>query len=837
MKELAKRFAALFAGNVRSHGRFELEEPVEGKTKRGGKARTIHHGATLKDYAKHLAGELGIGIVPVRDDDLCVFGALDIDDYSISAVEIAAAVKRLRLPLVVTVSKSGGAHVWLFCEPTPAKLVRLYLEDVGVCLGVHGCEIFPKQSSIKPHETGNWINLPYFGGTRLLFDDAPLEEFIARAEDCIPAQKFAARLKAKEEPSSDVERLPVHDGPPCLMRLLTAGVEEGTRNTTFFNLSIYMKKKHVEDWVEQGDALAWKHFESLPNAVERLNIEKQLNRKDVKFQCDVEPLKSNCQRAVCIASEFGVDATAPLTSKKALPPGTILLPGGSQSITVAAREVITTLQDEGDFIRRGDILFRADFETGATDLITPQALRSLIETVGVDGNGVRKIYRETTRGLKPVYKPDTAKIDDAQAIMASPPVKNLPNVKAISTSPILRPDGTIVYNGIENEVLITSGNSPFKPMKLTAAIRDILSLLRDYRFRSTGDKSRAVAAILTPELHVSNLIGGHSPITLLEANESQSGKTKLANIIFAIYGDFDPAVAVVKDASEGGVGGMTEALGAAFVHARNFVFIDNLRTDGPFQNAFLESAITNSAKVPIRLPYAKTTYIDISRISVVATANDLVINRDLANRANMIMLLKQPDGYKFHNWGDEIEVHVRNHREHYFNCVATILQHWITEHDSRASDEAGLQHDFRKWAAKMDYIVTKIMNLDPPFAEYRKVQEQKVDTDAQWLEKFAAAITAPDCTDEAHRWNALDGLGAKAIFQASERLGLKPPVDHFRSLGYILKRLTKDSPRAVIGSRFEIVTATTRDREKGRTVKTYYFTDFEAPSSEQGSPY
>ena len=64
------------------------------------------------------------------------------------------------------VSKSGGLHLFLFLsEGAPAADVRDALRRAAEALGVGECEIFPKQDDLRADGTGNWMIMPYFGGT------------------------------------------------------------------------------------------------------------------------------------------------------------------------------------------------------------------------------------------------------------------------------------------------------------------------------------------------------------------------------------------------------------------------------------------------------------------------------------------------------------------------------------------------------------------------------------------------------------------------------------------------------------------------------------------------
>ena len=164
-----EQFMALFPGYEHACGLF-----FSGKTAASGKAegrfQTPTRSATREDYETHLKGTgPSLGLVPLLTDLTCHFGALDIDIKGQHALhepveKLEARVRKLELPLVFCLSKSGGAHLYLFgSEPLPAKLLRQKLAEFAKILGYPGCEVFPKQETRKPGDTGNWINLPYAG--------------------------------------------------------------------------------------------------------------------------------------------------------------------------------------------------------------------------------------------------------------------------------------------------------------------------------------------------------------------------------------------------------------------------------------------------------------------------------------------------------------------------------------------------------------------------------------------------------------------------------------------------------------------------------------------------
>lgn len=168
--ELAPRFMELFAGLDRVYGTYVLDGRVSDKGKREGKGVTRQEPVTLELWKAHLAGEQSLGIVPIREDGTCTWGAIDIDSYNefdllglIQGIQGIYKNQRTEPLLAVCRSKSGGAHCMLFAEePVPAELMRARLKELATLMWYPDAEIFPKQSTLRPGENGSWLNIPYF---------------------------------------------------------------------------------------------------------------------------------------------------------------------------------------------------------------------------------------------------------------------------------------------------------------------------------------------------------------------------------------------------------------------------------------------------------------------------------------------------------------------------------------------------------------------------------------------------------------------------------------------------------------------------------------------------
>jgi hypothetical protein len=145
--ELVEKFKNIFTGLDRAHGVFEKSnEPQNGK-KVEARMKTVHEPPTTEKFQLHLKGEYpGMGIVPIDDNNQCIFGAIDIDVYPLDHKALQKKIKDKKFPLVMCLSKSGGAHLYMFMgKKFTAKEVQLKLSEIATALGYPSAEVFPKQ--------------------------------------------------------------------------------------------------------------------------------------------------------------------------------------------------------------------------------------------------------------------------------------------------------------------------------------------------------------------------------------------------------------------------------------------------------------------------------------------------------------------------------------------------------------------------------------------------------------------------------------------------------------------------------------------------------------------
>ena len=328
---LAARLAALFAGNERAHGTHgapDEREPGELKWSIKKTARTIKSPPTPALWEQHVAGERPLGVIPIRDDDLCSWGSIDIDEYDANLLAIVERVEAAKLPLVPCVSKSGGLHLFLFLpEAEQAAAVQAALQQAATALGMAECEIFPKQTKLDLSAVGNWMVMPYFGdtfGSKLRLQrglkktgaEMTLAEFVAYAERRRTALAQFAALAAKAAPAKPRARGRATggddfaDGPPCLQTLAASGAQGDGRKRTLFMMAVYFKKRDPSSWKEDVARANLSYFKPPLPSDEVTGVVRSAGKKNYHYTCKTEPMCSVCDASLCRTRPFGVGGGA-----------------------------------------------------------------------------------------------------------------------------------------------------------------------------------------------------------------------------------------------------------------------------------------------------------------------------------------------------------------------------------------------------------------------------------------------------------------------------------------------------------------------------------------------
>lgn len=320
-KSTAERMLELFSGNEGHFGTHGVpdQDPNGIKWTIKRTARTLRGPTTAAMWQAHIDGKKPLGVVPIKNDGTCVWGSIDIDDYDVDVLDVVKKVDQSKIGLVPCRSKSGGLHLFLFVqEPVEAALMRSTLSDIAASMGFAGSEIFPKQTKllVEQGDQGNWIVMPYFGGDyggKLKMQhgikksgaEMTISEFLTHSEKLkVPAADLSTvRVKKPKK-----ERPPFSDGPPCLVHLASAGVNQGGQNNTAFHMGVYYKKAFPNEWKEKLEEANQKYMRPPLPSDNLASVIRSLDKKEYQYKCKDEPMKSHCDAMLCRTRKFGVGA-------------------------------------------------------------------------------------------------------------------------------------------------------------------------------------------------------------------------------------------------------------------------------------------------------------------------------------------------------------------------------------------------------------------------------------------------------------------------------------------------------------------------------------------------
>ena len=318
--DLAQSFLLLFAGHTKAHGQWDPDKP------RREAARTVSEAPGEEQVEAHLKGTLGLGVVPIRDDDTCSWGVLDIDAHDeaqhIDLEELEALVIAAKLPVVICRSKSGGAHLFLFLKrPLAAKLVQTVLKDWARKLkiplrnkdkskgDIAPIEVFPKQ--IRQNGIGNWLNLPYFG-TRSAKGTDRYAVQLGKKLSFSDFLDLAERMKQDREDILIAGDLDLDGAPPCLERIWKEGAPVGTRDNTLVAFGTFFKKQGIPDLYMALMKVNKQPGVMSPRSLVDADVKKvanSLKKRDYRYRCNESPVCDLCDSATCKTRKFGITET------------------------------------------------------------------------------------------------------------------------------------------------------------------------------------------------------------------------------------------------------------------------------------------------------------------------------------------------------------------------------------------------------------------------------------------------------------------------------------------------------------------------------------------------
>ena len=465
----------------------------------------------------------------------------------------------------------------------------------------------------------------------------------------------------------------------------------------------------------------------------------------------------------------------------------VILPSGEVSISESAINIFGLIAPKQKMFFRGGAAAELTDQDGVSTLqvIKPDAFRTRVEKYA-------SLFAWRTDGTgQPVLKPSRLSCDDARAILASAEARDLlPPVSNVLRCPVLTesPDGEPVilskgYHATLGGLLIVAGKEP-PIVPLIEAVKTLLWLLEETHFQSAGDRSRAMAAFITPALRLGGFLPFNIPIDVAEADQSQAGKGYRHKVTCAIYNESSSFVT----ARQGGVGSMDESFSSALVSGRPFVCLDNFRGKVDSQN--LEAFITAPGMFPARIPYHGQLLIDPKRFILQMSSNGMEATRDLANRSSISRILKRQNFNYRDVYGD-----VKAYQERYLGSVFSLMAQWIRDGKPRSSD---CRHDFREWNQILDYFVQQYLGCAPLMDGHESAQERVSNPALSWIRSVALAVQQDKRLGEL--------FTASGIVELCEQHNLDipgKPTDEDkanRAVGITMKRIFTEGSRIVMES-------------------------------------
>ena len=457
------------------------------------------------------------------------------------------------------------------------------------------------------------------------------------------------------------------------------------------------------------------------------------------------------------------------------PVANITIPGGSVTITESAEALFTAIAPRRQLFYRGGAVVElvSEGEGYTVQVLDAVAAQSRFEKYV-------RFFKNAKVGDR--YMPTQTTISEttAKQYLKSEACRNLlPKLNGVLHCPLLvERDGRLhrVEQGYDDTTgfFVATAQRP-ETVQVGEAVELLSGLLNDFDFVTPGDRSRAIASLLTPALKLGGLITASVPVDVAEANASQSGKTYRQRMVAALYNQ-KPAVVTKRG---GGVGSMEETFSDHPVKGRVFVQFDNVR--GKLDSQYLESFLTAEGTFPARIPYHGTITVDPSKFILFISSNGFEATKDLTNRASIIRIRKR-ENFQFRTLeGKDLVQLIFLWQPLLMGSVFAVVQEWHRQGKPKTNET---RHDFREWVQVLDWILRNIFHAAPLMDGHDASKQRAANPNLSFLRvvaiklneqnKLNQAISASDiagvCLQEDIE---IPGLGAESrtVEQGPQQIG------------------------------------------------------------------
>ena len=404
----------------------------------------------------------------------------------------------------------------------------------------------------------------------------------------------------------------------------------------------------------------------------------------------------------------------------------IILPSGSVTFTDSARSIFTIAS--GLYTRGGEIFRLVQNEhTSMLELVTPDAFRSIVEKLGP-----KLMAWRPGRSHSEVLAPARMSADCAKAIMNTVEARDLlPPIACVVGCTVITRNGEVLgpgYHQHNGGILIQGGHSA-PTIEFGKAKSFLDKVIQDFDFVTPGDRSRAMAELITPALRMGGILTGFCPIHVMEADLPRAGKGYLHECMTAIYRDTPQIVAQ----RSGGVGSTDESFQSALIAGHPFISLDNLR--GRIDSTYLEAFVTAPGQIGARIPHRGEIMVDPRRFILLMTSNGVQATVDLSKRSSICRIRKRSVGCEYFPMLEEI----KRFQSFYLGCVHAVVRAWIEKGMPRTTES---RHDFRVWAQSLDWIVQDLLGCAPLMDGHESAQERVSNPAMSFFRACAVAAEA-----------------------------------------------------------------------------------------------
>ena len=481
----------------------------------------------------------------------------------------------------------------------------------------------------------------------------------------------------------------------------------------------------------------------------------------------------------------------------------VTVQGGSVTITESAEELFRAIAPTKQLFYRGGVLVELvnEGEGYTVQVVDAVAAQSRFEKYV-------RFFKNTKMGENSFPTPTTISETTAKQYLKSEACRDLlPKLNGVLQCPLLvEKDGRLhsVEQGYDEETgFFVATSQPPNTIELVQAVEFLSGMLNGFDFVTPGDRSRAIASLLTPALKLGGLITGPVPVDVAEANASQSGKSYRQRVVAALYNQ-KPAVVTKR---VGGVGSMEEVFSDHLVKGRVFVQFDNVR--GKLDSQYLESFLTAEGTFPARIPYHGTIIVDPSKFILFISSNGFEATKDLTNRASIIRIRKR-ENYQFRLLdGKDLVQLVFEWQPILMGSVFAVLQEWYRQGKPKTNET---RHDFREWCQVLDWIVQNLFHAAPLMEGHDQAKQRAANPNLSFLRLVAIKLNDQNRLNQQTSASDIAELCLEEDFEIPGLSAENQTVEQGpQQIGRIMGGLFKDTAE-VLFDEFRVV----REQERGR---------------------